>query len=696
MSFLIKSNYRISQKNQFGKGDKNMHLKVKEVAELKGCSERYVRRMIEKGKIYAIEGLGESNNTKEYSIPLDSLDEKLQKKYYSKIRKDNGFDIEETLDEKVESKAKTKKHRDINDLSESEMKELGTWISILKEWQSIRGKFEKVMDGDEYAVEIINKRLKAEGSKERVSIKKLYRKYKLYKEQNFAALINNRGKIKNVQSINEDIWQMFLFYYLDDRQPSMMKSYEDTLFWTKKFHPELIDGFKSYSTFKRRYEKEIPVAIDTLLRRGEKAFSDECLNYIERLYDDLDVNECWVADNHTLDVITRQDDGSDKMHRLSLTAFMDAKSGVITGWNLTDNPNSQSTIFALRMGIEKYGIPRTILFDNGREFTVKDIGGKGNRTRKSDEWSEVPPTMLELLGIEVHWAKVRNAKAKHIERFFLNFKNSISKNFATYSGGNILERPESLKRRLKNGEVIADSKLRELMGIFIDYENCKTYGGAEKRRYKNMSKMDVWNQGIQKTKQRVTTQEILEKMLMRTSKYQKITRKGVYLTVAGEKIWYSEADSILNIGKEVYLRYDPTDLSRVRLYDKEDRFFAEWNVERELLLRFLDYDKEAVSEANSKLAQQKKIVKDYAKGLTDNLSSEFKIDQLALSVERAMDGIKNMEIKEGNVVELVRFTEKGKKEVEELKATGTDNVVKFDLDRMIKNAQKRKREERGY
>ena len=42
-------------------------------------------------------------------------------------------------------------------------------------------------------------------------------------------------------------------------------------------------------------------------------------------------------------------------------------------------------------------------------------------------------------------AIVRNAKAKTIERRFLDFKNNISKLFTTYIGGNVIERPEILK-----------------------------------------------------------------------------------------------------------------------------------------------------------------------------------------------------------------------------------------------------------
>ena len=60
--------------------------------------------------------------------------------------------------------------------------------------------------------------------------------------------------------------------------------------------------FFSEKPGKRRIEKDVAYAVKTLLRDGEKAFSDRCLPYIMRMYDNLNANDCWIADNHTFDI----------------------------------------------------------------------------------------------------------------------------------------------------------------------------------------------------------------------------------------------------------------------------------------------------------------------------------------------------------------------------------------------------------
>ena len=60
-----------------------VYLTVSDVAKLKGCSERYIRRIAGCGEIAAetleIRGRGHASN--EYRIPLFALDKKLQVKY---------------------------------------------------------------------------------------------------------------------------------------------------------------------------------------------------------------------------------------------------------------------------------------------------------------------------------------------------------------------------------------------------------------------------------------------------------------------------------------------------------------------------------------------------------------------------------------------------------------------------------------
>ena len=264
-------------------------------------------------------------------------------------------------------------------------------------------------------------------------------------------MIDKRGKAKKgYTKIDEHVWQVFLSFLLDQAKHPLRKCYQYTQLYIQNTAPELYEDIPAYCTFTRHVKADIPDAILTLGRDGDKAFDDRCAPYIRRTYDNMDSNDYWIGDNHTIDVIVG--DG-EKTFRLYLTAFMDARSGIMTCIYITDTPSSQASIYSLRRGIKKYGIPKNVYLDNGREFLTFDFGGSGHRKKKKDEDKFTPPPILERLGINMVNALVRNAKAKIIERRFLDFKNSISRLFATYTGGNVVEKPEILKVELKNGNI---------------------------------------------------------------------------------------------------------------------------------------------------------------------------------------------------------------------------------------------------
>ena len=87
------------------------------------------------------------------------------------------------------------------------------------------------------------------------------------------------------------------------------------------------------------------------------------------MYEDLESNDIWVADNHTFDIMIEKEG---KAVRVYLTAFMDVRSRKMTGWCVTDAPSSDATIYALKRGCERFGIPKCIYTDNGREFLFHD------------------------------------------------------------------------------------------------------------------------------------------------------------------------------------------------------------------------------------------------------------------------------------------------------------------------------------
>ena len=79
------------------------YLTVKQVAELKKCSGSYVSRMIRDRKIEYIEKINVSNNQPYYLIPIATLPEDLQAKYYKQKRTETGI-----LPEKMESENSSK------------------------------------------------------------------------------------------------------------------------------------------------------------------------------------------------------------------------------------------------------------------------------------------------------------------------------------------------------------------------------------------------------------------------------------------------------------------------------------------------------------------------------------------------------------------------------------------------------------
>ncbi len=183
---------------------------------------------------------------------------------------------------------------------------------------------------------------------------------------------------------------------------------------------------------------------------------------------------------------------------------------------------------------------------------------------------------------------VRNARAKTIERAFLDVKNGFSKMFEGYTGGTIAERPERLKKTGKD----ADNFI--LLPEFIEYVDKYIEGIFNKHKHYGVG-MDgrtpdqVYAACL--VEQTVAAPEQLNLMLLRNTRMQKVTRDGVYVTLCGQKVPFnSEELNFCHIHRKVYVRYDPDDLREVRVYDDQDRFLCTAQ-QTEALSYFADQDK---------------------------------------------------------------------------------------------------------
>ena len=576
-------------------------LSTQEVARLYGKDERTIRRWAKSGKIQAASFLNEFNSP-EYLFPLDALDASIQEKYFAQLKA--SLPVPSAV-----TPLKRGTSRPLDHYTAEEREEITWWLKTVDDWQRYRSKYPgSKAEADDRFIALCAKT----DPEHEFSIDTLYRRWKSIKQNDLDGLIDKRGKWKKGKSdIQPEVWDAFLYFYLQEAQHPMMKCYEYMKLLLREDHPDLVADIPSYTTFTRRVKSDIPEAVEVLGREGQKAFRDRCAPYIRRTYESMASNEWWIADNHTFDVITQGDNG--QRHRLHLTAFFDARSGIFTGCHVTENPCSQATLIALRKGILKYGIPENIYVDNGREFLTFDIGGLGHRKKKPKDGQErfEPPPVFERLGIKMTNAIVRNAKAKIIERRFRDVKDHLSRLFDTYTGGNVLEKPERLKGVLKNGEIPLDGTFTQAVEELLDwYFNQQPYGG-EVVADRGKPRQQVYNENLH-TK-RVAGAEDLSLMLMRSARPQKVTRRGVHLDIAGQRLDYWNDDMLMSLlGKQVYFRYDPDDLSEVRVYDLEDRYIMTVPVDN-TAVRPYGASREDVKEAMGKVRRMERLTREALK-----------------------------------------------------------------------------------
>lgn len=570
------------------------YISVPEYARLIGKTDRYVRQQIAQGKLQAYSATVQERGGKggiSYRIPVDpnTWDPKTYRKYRREQEKKLGFMV---------PAAKPVIEISWEEMSETERWEVAFWKKTIEEWRAFRSQGGSKAEADQIFV----KKLQEQYPEMHFSVRMIQRQDQAWREQGEAALIDRRGKHKNhKKAIPDEVFAVFTSYYLDESQKSVRKCMELTESYLCHEQKEELLPLASPQTFTREIMRSIPPAARVFCREGRKACTDKMLPYIHRTYDDLASNDIWVCDNHTFDVFVN-DGEHEKPIRVYLTAFQDVRSRKFVGWYVTLNPSSTATLIALRRGIERYGIPKRILSDNGREFLTFDIGGRGFRkSRKLPQGEHEIPTILQNLGIEFTTAMVKNARAKIIERAFLEVKNGFSKMFEGYTGGTIAERPERLKKTGKDADNFT------LLPEFIAYVDKYIEGIFNKHKHYGEG-MDgrapdqVYAACMEE--QTVATVEQLNLMMLRNTRMQKVTRDGVYITLCGQKVPFNSTElNFYHIHRKVYVRYNPDDLQEVRVYDDQDRFLCTAQ-QTEALSYFAD--KEELAE---KIRENKKFMK---------------------------------------------------------------------------------------
>lgn len=639
-------------------------LTLKEVAELEHKEYHAVYRQVKRNKLKAVKVPTDSRQRYEFRIPISELTEKAQARYYSRLQQ-----VERPILEEQETPDRYE--QSLNDLTGEQLDEIAFWKRAIESWRSFIADFPKLKtEKTKEFIKIFN----SMNPDRAISERTLRHKYKLYKEHGEIALADHRKnrKDRGKTKIDPILQNVFEQWWLDENQPSTAYVYNLVKAWAEIEMPQLLP-IPSYDAF-YRLTKNIPESVVKYFRYGEKAFTDECAVYIQRMYDNLDSNDIWSADYHTLDMFVR-DDLTGKVFRPHVIAWLDVRSRKILSMALCESSNSDGVIIAFRKAAKAWGLPKEVYLDNGREFLVRDFGGRGKR--KSDMKVSYGTTMLERLNIKMTNARVRNGRAKVIERSFKQFSQEFSKLYITYTGGSPDKRPERHLEVMKDEKNIPlRSEVEKQLWTYIEgWYNCRE---SQAEGLNGKSPNECYQDNL--IKKRTATAEELDLITLRTSRLQKVKRNGVHLKFGDKTIWFYDTDLVFNyLGHQVYVCYDPEDLSQVIIRDEKER-----RIGYATMLEVGGYnkamDKETIKKVKSLETKHRNLVKDYKASIIEEFEAPEALDVL---LRKAQQNIESSEHDyDAKIIEVF------KENTSIPAAVGDDNIVNFD--RMINNAKKRR------
>lgn len=642
-----------------------------EAAILEDTTNRAILMRINRNKLQAVREEAHGRRGYEYRIALADLSAKAQARYYQQQQEGTPAPKKPSAQERLIEKT-------LEDLTERQREQVAHWQRVLEEWRSYIADYPKqTTQKTKDFIEEYNRWNPTMPLTERT----LRHKWKLYREAGEVALADGRADRidKGITSIPDLAWSVFLQWWLDEGQPTVMHCHNLLYEWAKLDMPKLLP-LPAVDSFYREVKKIPKPAVD-FFRCGKKKFEDEAMPFVQRMYEWIDSNDVWVADFHTLDIFVR-DDYTGRLYRPHVVAWLDVRSRKILSMTVCESSNSDGVISSFRKAVTKYGIPKSVYLDNGREFLVSDFGGRGKR--KTASKSGYGATMLERMRVEMVNAKVANAKAKIIERAFRTFSEQFSKLIETYTGSSPDRKPHRLEGVLKKGEKVPlRSEIEQQLYHYIEgWYNTRTSTAAG---VDGLTRNEAYERNIM-TK-RVATKDELNLMLLRTARLQSVDRNGVYLQFGETKLWFYDADLIMHhMKRKVFVRYNPEDLSSVRVDDEQGRFIVE---------AFLkdaggyggEVDKEAIKRNEAMRRKQRENVKGYMDEHMGNIEAPSMMDVMMRASERNVE-IEQARTYEAKAFEPVRL-EGYRPPVAVAAGAEEDNII--DLSRMASNAARQRK-----
>lgn len=526
-------------------------LKVKEVAELLGMTERGVRKsaaQLNKYKYRHVDGIGQGG--KQIEIALESLPQEAQNKYNN-------------VQEEVI-------YKEVTQFTGKQREEANFKALIVEKYRKSQ------LSPDDF-VKDFNER----NPDSVITKSQLFRWQRKYKSGDVADLVDmrgghNRGKI----TIPPDAWEYFYALYMTLQKRSIQRCWE----LTQREYPNI----PTVSAFERNL-KTIPELVMIYYREGKKAFEDATVS-MERSRADIDSNDIWFSDHHLVDVAVINNRG--RVFRPWLTVFFDARASKVISFIVRDKSADVTVIKqCLRLGMEKYGIPKELYFDNGKDYREKSFN------------ADFPISLVKQLGMNMIYATPYHGQAKTVERFFGTMEDRFCKLLPTYLGRDAKQRPENMRvtfDKLKDEAPTMEKFIEHLTNYFEEYNNTPSNGidmngkCPEQVYYENLH-----------TKNEVRDKSIL-RILCGTFVERTVQKNGVRY----QDRFYYHTELLSHLGEKVIINADPYNMDELNIFDTDMRAICK--AQAKVRTPFRHTTQEQIREAMKEKKEARKMVERYA------------------------------------------------------------------------------------
>ncbi len=308
----------------------------------------------------------------------------------------------------------------------------------------------------------------------------------------------------------------------------------------------------------------------TLRHLGDARYTADHKAYIQSDPESFEPGEAWEADDHTLDVWIRMPSG--RVVRPALSAWLDWRSRVLTGYKVVAEGNQDSVLLAFRSGAKQFGLPSVVFVDNGKNFSSYAWRGdrpKRRRCTRDREFVERAEGLFNMLDVDARWVTPYSPNSKaRVERFFRTLEEQFLRALPSYCGGSPDKRPVDHKLLIE--KAVTWEEFNAALAKAIEAYNARPHTGEGMDGRSPLQVMQL------ASRKRVLDSRYDDFLMSIWHRPVKVGRLGVGITYCGKRLTYGAFDPAVCAlqGKQVRVAYDPDDLSQVQVVSMEGRYLC--------------------------------------------------------------------------------------------------------------------------